>query len=104
MPRDERIWSTPGAPLPAVRARYVPPAPEPGPKANGLTQDWAAAIAEAQWMPESLVLPEPAGPRHARQRHALLRAAACAVAAAMIALGVLVVAAGTMVRGIALGD
>lgn len=86
------IWSTVGAVPP-----YVRPAPEPGPRADGLTGNWAAAVAEAREMRAAALAPEPAGPRHAR-RHAFAGVLARGAAAVLILLGTILVAAGAAVK------
>ena len=53
---------------------YVPGAPLPGPRADGLTGNWAEVIKEAKRAREAMEaaqFPVPAGPRHALQRWAL---------------------------------
>ena len=53
---------------------YIPDTAEPGPRVDGLTQNWAEMIAEARAAREAMEaaqFPVPAGPRHALQRWAL---------------------------------
>jgi hypothetical protein len=72
---------------------YVPEAPDPGPKIEGLTGSWAEAMEEARQMHEAKLAAERAGPRHAR-RHVFLGPVVRAASAALIAVGTLLAAIG----------
>lgn len=93
---------------PRVVPKFAPPAQEPGPKANGLTQDWSHLLAQPLQAPDAETeaeaeAAEPAGPRHAR-RSDFLASVARVVTLVRIWVGVALIAAGTAVRGTAVRE
>lgn len=97
-PEKDANWSR-------VVPKFAPPAQEPGPKANGLTQDWSREMAEIMRARDARaeaeaepVATEPPRARHAR-RSDFLASVALVVTLVRIWAGTALIAAGTAVKG-----
>lgn len=95
-PEKDANWSR-------VVPKFAPPAQEPGPKANGLTEDWSREMAEIMRVRDAKaeaepVATEPARPRHAR-RSDFLASVARVVTLVRVWAGEALITAGTAVKG-----